>query len=770
MTEPPPPTRRRPGEPVPGPQATRRRGGGTAPLQPETVPPALLTRFREVSPLSLAGGEADVFRAVADDGEYVLKLYRGEIRPEPKVWEALQADKSPRLPRLLDCGVEGGRAYEIHDYVPGGTLHDLIRRTPGGLPLETVEEVVRQLAGALRELHGLGIPHRDLKPQNVLVRGEDPLNLVLADFGMSVHLGGRSQARTRSGSRTTLYAAPELFNGLVSAAGDWWSLGMLVLEAAAGEHPFAGMDEDNAGDQIIAGNIPLPDDLDPRVRWLCEGLIVHSRDARWDAEEVGAWLAGDPPRPPRDRGPVSAPQRRELRFNGTPYTERFTLAHDLTRNWGLGVQRFFEPMAEPWAELRRWLAQFDDPDGEDTSERLAVRLERSGLPGNVNLLLLLRWLDHGRTVVYRGEPLSMTDLPDFARRAMDGDGTAAQLREIVDDLWDHGLLRELDAEPGCAGFAQVDRRWRWETERWTVVAARLAGDHPEVRDVLARWSGPRQRAYLLWLAGDPGAVGELRAHLDRERSRVHRVLRRANARLDWFDEILAKAHEPAGVLAAYAVSWQARAEVERLRRQADRRDQRVREWNRVERWRRLDRPVALGWAGAAMAVVLIAWTLLLLLSTAFNARVEIASPVALLQAWIFMVVTLALQAGAELWLAAVIGAPYHPRFSLMLGVGRVFRDVGGRFATRGTLGFAVVAGTTLALIGVTVAAPFLLPLIVLPAHVAWVHVRYRRWQEEYLRRRSTAVGPDGAAARGSAAGRDGPRAPSGRPAQAKGTR
>lgn len=741
MTEPPRKTRRPPD--AGGPPVTRRAGTaapagatGPGPAQPQPIPVELAERFDRITQLPRPGGEADVYRVATGPAEHLLKLYRvGARRPDADVWAVLGEIRSARLPALLDCGVVRGRPFEIWEYVPGGDLTGLAARHPGGMPLTMIESVVDQLAGALAELHAHRIPHRDVKPSNVLVRGEDPLDLLLADFGLAVRLGDRSQL-FRSASRTTAYAAPEVFAELISPAGDWWSLGMLVLELASGAHPFAGMSERNAMLQIMTRAVPIPDDLDPRVRCLCQGLLVFSMEDRWKAEQVRLWREGRPPDPPQDREPPPS-HHRPLEFNGVGYTEPGTLALSLSVNWAFAVRRFFDPMAEPWADLRVWLEQFDSPGREETSGALADRLERAGLPGDVNLLHLLRWLDPGMPPYYRGEPLELTDLPDLAKRASGQDGKAVRAQRVVESLWQHGLLLDLDSAPHCRGSAEADRRWRRHHDRWTTLAGRLRAAHPEVRTTFEQWTGPRLRAHLLWLATDPAAERWLRGEVDRARRRVGTEMRRAHLRLDWFDEIIAKATDPVGLLAAYAVSAQARAAADRLRRTAGRREQRVREWNRVERWRELDRPVALAWAGAAMGCVLVAWTLLLLLSTA----VDVASEPALVHAWIYMGITVALQSGLEFWLAAAIGAPYHPHYSLMLGVARVFRDVGGTFATRGTIGFAVTAAVAAALIAVTLAAPYALPMVLLPAHAGWVHVRYRRWRAEYTRRRARAVGP-----------------------------
>ena len=86
------------------------------------------------------------------------------------------------------------------EYVPGGNLKSLM--TPGApAPTDLVREVLAQLVAGLERLHGAGIEHQDLKPGNVLVRGTQPLDLVLADFGIATQTSETVRA-TRLGGMT----------------------------------------------------------------------------------------------------------------------------------------------------------------------------------------------------------------------------------------------------------------------------------------------------------------------------------------------------------------------------------------------------------------------------------------------------------------------------------------------------------------------------------------------------------------------------------------
>src|SRR5882757_5557935 len=74
--------------------------------------------------------------------------------------------------------------YIIMEYVPGGDLGSLIHRR-GHLPESDVKVMASQLLSALKYLHGMGITHRDVKPDNILIHNFSPLQVKLTDFGLS---------------------------------------------------------------------------------------------------------------------------------------------------------------------------------------------------------------------------------------------------------------------------------------------------------------------------------------------------------------------------------------------------------------------------------------------------------------------------------------------------------------------------------------------------------------------------------------------------------
>ena len=104
------------------------------------------------------------------------------------------------------------------------------------MPPTLVRAVVKELADAIDHIHSIEIVHRDIKPQNVLVRPEQPLDLVLADFGVAQAFVMSALGQVAG---TFAYLAPEGTHGRLSRTGDWWALGVITHELLTGRHLFA---------------------------------------------------------------------------------------------------------------------------------------------------------------------------------------------------------------------------------------------------------------------------------------------------------------------------------------------------------------------------------------------------------------------------------------------------------------------------------------------------------------------------------------------------
>src|SRR6185312_8053033 len=204
------------------------------------LPQALASRFQIVEPIPTGGGEADLLVVENREHEkYVAKLYRTNIRPKSDVLEAVSKGSPEHVIKLFEHGQSEGIWYELLEYAQLGSLRSLLQGSPVSDIL--AREIIAELAMAIAHLHKIGIIHRDLKPENILIRTREPLDLILTDFGIASIAAG--SVHYTSSSRTIRYGAPESASGVINASVDYWALGMILMEALAGRHPFDGLSE-----------------------------------------------------------------------------------------------------------------------------------------------------------------------------------------------------------------------------------------------------------------------------------------------------------------------------------------------------------------------------------------------------------------------------------------------------------------------------------------------------------------------------------------------
>jgi primosomal replication protein N'' len=170
-----------------------------------------------------------------------------------------------------------------------------------------------------------GLRHRDLRPDAILLRTREPLDLVVTDFG-SARLSD-FDLEAVAPLQLTRYAAPEAIVGTVSAASDWWSLGMILLEQATAGGCFQGVNEQAFRLHVVTRGIDIPAGIDADVRVLLRGLLARDPLKRWGASQLFAWLMGElvsaeeTPEPLIESGPAI-----ELNERGYTSPDLFSLA------------------------------------------------------------------------------------------------------------------------------------------------------------------------------------------------------------------------------------------------------------------------------------------------------------------------------------------------------------------------------------------------------------------------------------------------------------
>ncbi|HXM01136.1 MAG TPA: serine/threonine-protein kinase [Chthoniobacterales bacterium] len=238
--------------------------------------------------LSNHSGESDVWIGERSSGEQVaVKIYRHGRLPGLMDERQKCALSHANLLPILQAGEIQGRYFEVCPYVASGTLTDLIQHRRQ-LSDADAERLLEQLAGAIHYLHSQNVIHRDVKPSNVFVTQAEPLQVSLADFG-TARLGGYQTMLTGT-IGTVAYSSPEAVTGMQSEASDYWSLGMVLIEALTGRQPFAGLDLRQQLYRVAGGKIEIPEAISPRWKQLLTGLLTADYTLRWRKKEIDNWL------------------------------------------------------------------------------------------------------------------------------------------------------------------------------------------------------------------------------------------------------------------------------------------------------------------------------------------------------------------------------------------------------------------------------------------------------------------------------------------------
>jgi serine/threonine protein kinase/Flp pilus assembly protein TadD len=193
------------------------------------------------------GGMGKVYR-VEDKKikeEVALKLIKPEIASDKKTLERFSNElKIARkiahrnVCRMYDLGEEKGTHYITMEYVPGEDLKSSIRRM-GPLGAGKTIFIAKQVCEGLSEAHRLGVVHRDLKPQNIMIDKDG--NARIMDFGIARSIAGKGITGAGVMIGTPEYMSPEQAEVKeVDQRSDIYSLGVILYEMVTGRVPFEG--------------------------------------------------------------------------------------------------------------------------------------------------------------------------------------------------------------------------------------------------------------------------------------------------------------------------------------------------------------------------------------------------------------------------------------------------------------------------------------------------------------------------------------------------
>ncbi len=241
----------------------------------------------------------------------------------------------PNIVRVLHYSTNPQRPYIVMELIEGGSLRQYIRLHPTLSPEDAIF-IMAQMARALHYAHSQRVIHRDVKPENILlkptpVQRKDrfPFDAMLTDFGLAkLRSTLNDQTRNEQAVGTHHYMSPEQFSGKIDERADVYALGIVLYEITLGQKPFEPQNALQAYQMHVETPVPLPRSIRSDYPAELENLILkclakRPEDRYRDAGELEKALlhlqlasALFEPEPSRKRGRQRRRQTMEASVGG----------------------------------------------------------------------------------------------------------------------------------------------------------------------------------------------------------------------------------------------------------------------------------------------------------------------------------------------------------------------------------------------------------------------------------------------------------------------
>jgi serine/threonine-protein kinase len=232
------------------------------------------------------GGMGIVYRArhVLIDRVVAVKLIRPDLRGEThlRAWMLREARAANRVDHahiidIHDIGeTDDGELYLVMEYLVGTPLSTEIARGP--MPIQRAVDVLEQMGAALARAHDLGVVHRDLKSDNILLttRGGRKDFVKILDFGLAALAHDPRLAPKGAVFGTPEYMSPEQARGETAGPqSDLYALGILFFEMITGQLPFRSSDRDTLLELQRTGAAPRPSSIRKDCNPVAERIILR---------------------------------------------------------------------------------------------------------------------------------------------------------------------------------------------------------------------------------------------------------------------------------------------------------------------------------------------------------------------------------------------------------------------------------------------------------------------------------------------------------------
>jgi serine/threonine-protein kinase len=223
-------------------------------------------RYRVLSHIA-DGGMASVYLALDTrlDRDVALKILRHDLAQDDAFVSRFKREarsaarlSHPNVVSVFDQGEDDGNMFLVMEYVPGQTLREVMK-AEGPLTPRATLDIMGPVLQALGAAHRSGIIHRDVKPENIILREGDG-TVKVADFGLARAVSNQtSHSQTGVLLGTVAYLSPEqVERGIADARSDVYAAGLILFEMLTGTKAFTGDTPIHIAYQHVHGSIPAP--------------------------------------------------------------------------------------------------------------------------------------------------------------------------------------------------------------------------------------------------------------------------------------------------------------------------------------------------------------------------------------------------------------------------------------------------------------------------------------------------------------------------------
>jgi serine/threonine-protein kinase len=229
------------------------------------------------------GGMADVYKALDTilNRIVAVKVLRAKVSDDPMILVRFQREASaasklshPNIIDIYDVGEYKGTHYIVMEFVRGRTLKELIAQRGAMAPEEAIS-IMRQLSAAVAHAHAHHIIHRDIKPQNVLIKDDGTVKIT--DFGIAVANDSVALTYHNTIMGSAHYLSPETAQGKEpNPAIDIYALGIVFYEMLTGDVPFKGKTPTEIALKHLRQPLPYPRSFNPNIPQSVENIVLKA--------------------------------------------------------------------------------------------------------------------------------------------------------------------------------------------------------------------------------------------------------------------------------------------------------------------------------------------------------------------------------------------------------------------------------------------------------------------------------------------------------------